>query len=416
MALADDRERDLLKMKEEADCVSALVVESESNGMQMTAAGIVAGEVPNGSCHKQAEQHSPSFLQPPITGFMAHRQGVMLPQFPVLPTQIPATPFHFDLLADVQDIAKEALRLTKETLYRHEKNLGELEFDHFSRLLFCVPVLSHVKNLSPEDVDVSPDVSQEVSRDGSIGSHDARPMPLPRSCSTNSGSRLNKFVRRLHDMLVSEKESGVVEWRRGVLVLIDTDAFSKKLLPKHFNTRNFKTFRRQLNYYGFVHVRSFTNLSSKTTALWVNRELAHCSEKPDDVSSVLSLKRVEPCETAKTVEGRRARKELALTTVQEDLAIASRSIYTNTVKPWTSANPLCDGKSPRKKRKIVLEHHDHESLTSSIIVSDDIMTTSTVIPCPRALESHADHDSESKPNPPTSNVSAANLLLLLSKA
>jgi hypothetical protein len=217
-------------------------------------------------------------------------------------------------------------------------------------------------------------------------------------------------------MLVSEKDSGVVEWRRGVLVLIDTEAFSKKILPKHFNTRNFKTFRRQLNYYGFVHVRSFTNLSSKTTALWVNRELAHCAEKPDDVSSVLSLKRVEPCETAKTAEGRRARKELALTTVQEDLAIASRKIFMDTVKPTTSTETPCEGRCPRKKPKIVLEHHDHNTLTSSIIVSDESMTTSTAIPCPRALETSTDNKAASTPKPPTSNVSAANLLLLLSKA
>jgi HSF-type DNA-binding len=57
--------------------------------------------------------------------------------------------------------------------------------------------------------------------------------------------RLNKFVRRLHDMLVVEKDSGIVEWRRGLLVLFSTDAFTSKLLPKYFNTRNFKTFRRQ---------------------------------------------------------------------------------------------------------------------------------------------------------------------------
>jgi hypothetical protein len=61
-----------------------------------------------------------------------------------------------------------------------------------------------------------------------------------------SHPRLNKFVRRLHDMLVREKHSGIVEWRRGLLVLFSTDAFSKRILPKYFNTRNFKTFRRQV--------------------------------------------------------------------------------------------------------------------------------------------------------------------------
>ena len=139
-------------------------------------------------------------------------------------------------------------------------------------------------------------------------------------------TRLNKFVRRLHEMLQSEKDSGIVEWRRGLLVLHSTDAFSKKILPKYFNTKNFKTFRRQLNYYGFVHVRSFSATGSTTTALWVNQDLAKRGTKC--ISSVLMLKRVDPCESAKTAEGRRVRKEEAVSTV-EDIGINSRSIHLN---------------------------------------------------------------------------------------
>lgn len=63
--------------------------------------------------------------------------------------------------------------------------------------------------------------------------------------------RLNKFVRRLHDMLTKERGRGVVEWRRGLLILHSiSGAFTEEILPKYFNARNFKTFRRQLNYYG----------------------------------------------------------------------------------------------------------------------------------------------------------------------
>ena len=63
--------------------------------------------------------------------------------------------------------------------------------------------------------------------------------------------RLNKFVRRLHDMLIAELGRGVVEWRRGLLILHSIKSvFSEEILPKYFNTRNFKTIRRQLNYYG----------------------------------------------------------------------------------------------------------------------------------------------------------------------
>lgn len=72
-------------------------------------------------------------------------------------------------------------------------------------------------------------------------------LSLDRNGSTNKNVRLNKFVRRLHDMLVAGK---VVEWRRGLLVLHNIDEFANNVLPKYFNTRNYKTFRRQLNYYG----------------------------------------------------------------------------------------------------------------------------------------------------------------------
>mmetsp|Transcript_37867 Transcript_37867/g.81755 ORF Transcript_37867/g.81755 Transcript_37867/m.81755 type:complete len:282 (-) Transcript_37867:237-1082(-) len=125
----------------------------------------------------------------------------------------------------------------------------------------------------------------------------------------NSNGRLNKFVRRLHEMLTVERHGGVVEWRRGLLVLHSISTFSKEVLPKYFNTRNFKTFRRQLNYYGFLHVRSFSASGSATTALWVHKQLA--DHGTDSISSVLKLKRVEPDGASKTPEERRERKNEA---------------------------------------------------------------------------------------------------------
>jgi len=146
-----------------------------------------------------------------------------------------------------------------------------------------------------------------------------------------SHSRLNKFVTRLHDMLVREMHSGIVMWRRGLLVLFCTDAFSKRILPKYFNTRNFKTFRRQLNYYGFAHVRSFSATGNTTTALWINQELAE-DEINDDVSAVLKLRRVEPNEVANTIEGRRLRKELAIHTVEEDIGLNSKMLELDQIR------------------------------------------------------------------------------------
>jgi hypothetical protein len=86
----------------------------------------------------------------------------------------------------------------------------------------------------------------------------------------------------------------------------------------------------QLNYYGFIHVRSFNSTGSSTTALWVNRELANAGS--DDVESVLLLKRVEPCEAAKTAEGRRVRKEQAIHTVEEDLGVNAKSLQLDQIR------------------------------------------------------------------------------------
>lgn len=141
--------------------------------------------------------------------------------------------------------------------------------------------------------------------------------------------RLNKFVRRLHDMLISEQDNGIVEWRSGLLVLHSTVDFAKIILPKYFNTKNFKTFRRQLNYYGFVHVRSFSATGNTTTALWVNQELA--KEGGKSISSVLRLKRVDPCPDAKTAEGRRVRKEEAFHVV-EDIGINTEWVQLAQIK------------------------------------------------------------------------------------
>jgi hypothetical protein len=89
-------------------------------------------------------------------------------------------------------------------------------------------------------------------------------------------------------------------------------------------------FLSQLNYYGFVHVRSFSTTGSTTTALWVNHDLAKNGSA--EISSVLMLKRVEPCESAKTAEGRRVRKELAIFTVEEDIGVSPKSLQMEQIR------------------------------------------------------------------------------------
>jgi HSF-type DNA-binding len=217
--------------------------------------------------------------------------------------------------------------------------------------------------------------------------------------------RLNKFVRRLHDMLQSEDKLGIVEWRRGLLVLHSTDAFAKTVLPKYFNTRNFKTFRRQLNYYGFVHVRSFStttpsptslgsgssggDLSSTCTALWVHRELAQLGAAAVNISSVLNLHRVEPCESSKTAEGRRARKELAVSTVEEDIGVDAKTLQLEQIQAM--AFPRAVSRTP-------------------------MTTTSPVMKSEPPFYMHYQNNTPLLPRETSDYESAANLLLMLSKS
>jgi HSF-type DNA-binding len=266
-----------------------------------------------------------------------------------------------------------------------------------------------------------------------------------------SSGRLNKFVRRLYDMLQAESESGIVEWRRGLLILHNTNVFAKQILPKYFNTRNFKTFRRQLNYYGFVHVRSFSNIGSaatdgslsstatatSTSALWVNRELAaRCvaggpDASTDSMASVLLLKRVEPCKAAKTVEGRRVRKELARTTVEEDLGVSSvksmlwlpeiRSPTSSSSAQRTRRTEQCDSMDYRENRtvNVVVEHHNYApSTVSEPEQHSDLAMSISNITVNNSDESSDEESMSSSPPPQPhvpSSVSVANLLLLLSK-
>jgi HSF-type DNA-binding len=212
--------------------------------------------------------------------------------------------------------------------------------------------------------------------------------------------RLNKFVRRLHDMLQTEQNSGIVEWRRGLLVLHSTDAFAKTILPKYFNTRNFKTFRRQLNYYGFVHVRSFSTTGSSTTALWVNRELAQNGTAK--ISTVLTLKRVEPCESAKTAEGRRVRKELAVSTVEEDIGVSAKTLQLEQMQTL-ALRDLESGFPPSLVPSVV--HCDPKQNLSSLALLPLTSSITWGETIDNAVSDNSDNDDD-----------AAYLLMMLSKS
>ena len=134
--------------------------------------------------------------------------------------------------------------------------------------------------------------------------------------------RMNKFVQRLHAAIIGEASRGTITWRSGTLILHSTSFIASEILPKYFKMSNFKTFRRQLNYYGFIHAKSYVSPSGVgTTALWVNQELAN--SKWNNVDSILLLKRVDASDNAKTRNGRKMRKEGAIGAIDGDGDCAS---------------------------------------------------------------------------------------------
>jgi len=107
-----------------------------------------------------------------------------------------------------------------------------------------------------------------------------------------------------------------------------------------------------------------------TTALWVNRHLAQqlqgAGGDADSIASVLLLRRVEPCETAKTAEGRRVRKEQAIHTVEEDLGVSPKTLQMDQIRALAMRGSIATSASS----KAGMGGTPHVLATSANIESD----------------------------------------------
>ncbi|EGV63239.1 kinase-regulated stress-responsive transcription factor skn7 [Yamadazyma tenuis] len=77
----------------------------------------------------------------------------------------------------------------------------------------------------------------------------------PTSSSHQGGS--NDFVKKLFQMLQEDSYKNVVRWTKDgdSFVVIDTNEFTKEILPRHFKHSNLASFVRQLNKYDFHKVK-----------------------------------------------------------------------------------------------------------------------------------------------------------------
>lgn len=359
--------------------------------------------------------------------------GACIPQHPIASTSSSSDGGCLSSNRQLQhkvSISLPILSFKKSTIFSSglwSQNQTENAGDRFAEFKRNLADFHNIERLMTNDnVKISPVITPppQVNKTTSIHIEGSDKSMRLTQAKRSGPSRLNKFVRRLHEMLLSEQSSGIVEWRKGLLVLHSTDAFTKKFLPKYFGTKNFKTFRRQLNYYGFVHVRSFSATGSTTTALWVNQDLAKHGSK--SISSVLMLRRVEPSESSKTAEGRRVRKEEAVSTV-EDIGIDTRNM---------ELEQICSLATGQNENAVEFQEFAMESSNDN--VDHPISPTNNVVSCQvshNGTDSTSSSSSSSTKSPPPvpssidvtypySAVSssdattddAANLLMMLSRS
>ncbi|KAK6458742.1 HSF-type DNA-binding-domain-containing protein [Scheffersomyces xylosifermentans] len=112
--------------------------------------------------------------------------------------------------------------------------------------------------------------------------------------SNQSGS--NDFVKKLFLMLQEESYKDVVRWTTtgDSFVVLNTNEFTKEILPRHFKHSNFASFVRQLNKYDFHKVK-IPNEEKQTYLYGEDAwEFKHPDFKINDRSSLENIKRKGP--------------------------------------------------------------------------------------------------------------------------
>lgn len=132
--------------------------------------------------------------------------------------------------------------------------------------------------------------SGNMSLNASLG------IPLTNASSTTSGS--TDFVKKLFLMLEDNSYDQIVRWtsKGDSFVVLDTNEFTKVILPKHFKHSNFASFVRQLNKYDFHKVKLSNEekqLNEYGEGAW---EFKHPDFRRHDREALETIKRKGPAQ------------------------------------------------------------------------------------------------------------------------
>jgi len=130
------------------------------------------------------------------------------------------------------------------------------------------------------------------------------------------------------------------------------------------------------------------------------------------------LKRVEPCDSAKTAEARRARKELAVSTVEDDIGVSAKSLQLEQIRSM-ALRPDEDYSVP-SNIPLVVHCHGPNSTTTTI---EGCPLTAPVFPQATWFPENHEHSglpvtdgTESSTDSSSQCSDAANLLLALKES
>lgn len=126
------------------------------------------------------------------------------------------------------------------------------------------------------------------------------------SAAPTSTTGHNDFVRKLYQMLLEERYIDVVRWTpQGTsFVVLNTNEFTKNILPIHFKHSNFASFVRQLNKYDFHKVK--ISSEEKQTYEYGDDawEFQHPDFKRDDMEALENIRRKPPLKKDNPVESK----------------------------------------------------------------------------------------------------------------